>query len=138
MSNKRKNDMKSKWKNQLKINFTDEEFEFIWGVYQNIEECMKCSKHFKDRFDKCLDHNHDTGEIRYILCRCCNSNTDVRNNIERNKLGETNITIEVNQGIFYRFEKKINKHKIVKRFSTNKYTLEEVIEIKNKLIKNIF
>jgi len=130
-----KKNAKSRWKNEFKINFTDEEFEFIWGVYENIDKCMLCSNEFKNSFDKCLDHNHYTGEVRYILCRNCNFGYDRKENTN-NKLGEKNIsetTIKGNE--FYVIQKKKNgKRLFYKYFSKNKYTLNQVIAIRNELI----
>ena len=120
--NKRKKDLKSKWKNRG-VKFTDEEFEFIWGIYENIENCMLCSKHFNDSFDKCLDHNHSTGEVRYILCRSCNVSYDTPAKCN-NKLGQKHI-------IEYHDNYKIQIH-----FPKRKYTLEDVIKMRDELLSS--
>lgn len=45
----------------------------LYDYYMNCDKCEVCGKEFKDSYDKCLDHNHDTGEFRYVLCRACNT-----------------------------------------------------------------
>ena len=35
-------------------------------------ECQHCNKAFKKSSDRCLDHNHETGLFRKIVCRGCN------------------------------------------------------------------
>ena len=63
---------KTSWKNRG-MKFTDEEFEYIYGVYISTENCMLCDKEFTVLFDRCLDYDHSTGEFRYILCQKCKS-----------------------------------------------------------------
>lgn len=35
-------------------------------------KCAICENDLKDTHDVCVDHNHETGKIRAILCRRCN------------------------------------------------------------------
>jgi len=134
MCNTRKTNFKSQWRNQLKINFTDEEFEFIWGVYESIEECMKCGKTFKNSRDKCFDHDHSTGEPRYILCRTCNNREDKEVRYD-SKSGIKYIVDREDRWVVDIHRNGIRKYRSCNK---NKYTLNEVVEIKNKLIKKYF
>ena len=59
------------WKNCLKMIADD--WEEVYNIYQITECCNYCCKTFKNSYDKHLDHNHQTGEIRGVLCRSCNS-----------------------------------------------------------------
>ena len=58
----------SKWKQQGIIC----DYEAIYDIYVETTKCDYCNKVFKSTKDRHLDHNHDTGEVRGILCQSCN------------------------------------------------------------------
>jgi len=41
--------------------------------YINATHCEVCEKVFKCRRDRCMDHDHSTGNIRQIICFSCNA-----------------------------------------------------------------
>lgn len=56
----------------------DDDLSSVYDYYIKETHCWICGNEFKQdeyrkRMDRCLDHNHETGEIRYICCRSCNS-----------------------------------------------------------------
>jgi len=57
------------WKNQGII---DGDYESLYNEFVNTKECMICGHDFS-KYKKCLDHDHDTGEVRYICCDNCNN-----------------------------------------------------------------
>ena len=63
----------SRWKQQgIKLRDGDD-WESVYCYVIVCDNCENCNKKFIDSFDKTLDHDHNTGFIRNILCRSCNS-----------------------------------------------------------------
>jgi len=48
------------------------DFEELYYIYMNTLSCSHCNKDFKNSLDRCLDHDHETGLFRAIVCRGCN------------------------------------------------------------------
>lgn len=57
------------WKNQKMI---CDDWDKMYERFNLTENCECCNNKFKSSMDKHLDHCHQTGKIRYILCRNCN------------------------------------------------------------------
>tara|TARA_R110002020_G_scaffold3189_1_gene14590 strand:- start:108 stop:446 length:339 start_codon:yes stop_codon:yes gene_type:complete len=45
----------------------------LYEIYIGTLKCQCCEYIFTCDKNKCLDHNHETGEFRKILCRNCNN-----------------------------------------------------------------
>jgi len=46
-------------------------------LYENVyipETNCWCCNHDFSKYQKCMDHDHNTGEFRQILCQACNNN----------------------------------------------------------------
>ena len=67
----RKSNIICNWKH---IGIIDEDLGAVYDYYFKQTNCMICLKQFKCSRDRHLDHDHNTGEIRYICCRNCNTN----------------------------------------------------------------
>tara|TARA_R110002050_G_C8862945_1_gene507575 strand:- start:239 stop:724 length:486 start_codon:yes stop_codon:yes gene_type:complete len=65
----KKNDMMKSWRNRGIINVTDT----MYDRYINTHCCDVCKNEFKNSRDRCLDHDHTTGDFRQVLCRACNN-----------------------------------------------------------------
>ena len=50
-----------------------EHFEHAWEEYCKSTCCDWCAQDYKSNFDKQMDHCHDYGDFRNILCKDCNS-----------------------------------------------------------------
>ena len=66
----------SRWKRRGIIH---SDFDTLYDLYINTDKCMYCEKVFGDAFERCLDHDHQDGSYRAVLCRACNSK-DILNN----------------------------------------------------------
>ena len=58
------------WKRSGLIN---DNLEEIYETYINTTECNHCGKVFETTKDRHLDHCHETGLFRKIVCRSCNN-----------------------------------------------------------------
>jgi hypothetical protein len=61
----------SGWKQQGLLH---DDYENLYDTYLQRTHCDICKSDFKDSFDRCMDHDHDTGLFRQFLCRACNNN----------------------------------------------------------------
>ena len=60
----------SNWKS---FGLVHPDFDALYETYLQTESCNVCKKVFGDTFERCLDHDHETGLFRQILCRGCNT-----------------------------------------------------------------
>ena len=71
------------WKH---IGLKVDDYNEIYDRWLNSEKCEKCNKEYfmtkGGYLDKCLEHNHTTGEFRNICCSSCNQ--QMRWNDEKN------------------------------------------------------
>ena len=58
------------WKNSGLIY---DDYDDLFEVYRKTLVCQHCNKEFKNKRDRQLDHNHETGLFRKIVCNKCNS-----------------------------------------------------------------
>ena len=66
-----KSQAKSAWVKRRGLNPTD--FEKAWAAYCNSKRCEWCNNEYKTNRDKQMDHCHDFGHFRNILCQTCNT-----------------------------------------------------------------
>ena len=71
----KKCDMINHWKFRGVIG----DFDKLYEKYINTTNCEVCNTTFTDKNVRCLDHDHDTGEFRNVLCNACNVNDNWKN-----------------------------------------------------------
>jgi len=49
-----------------------DDYNALYETYIETMECQHCKTEFKKSSDRCLDHDHETGLFRKIVCRGCN------------------------------------------------------------------
>jgi hypothetical protein len=106
----------------------------IYEKYIISTHCDKCQQPYKNRTDKCMDHNHHTNEFRNILCRPCNCRTDRKGNTS----GYPNITIQFKQKIeYWAININHNKKRHSKIFNKTKYSIEEVVFYRDAMYEDL-
>jgi hypothetical protein len=65
-----KTNTRVKWRNRGVIT---ENFEEDYNKYIYSTNCDICNKQYKTSKDRNIEHNHETGEIRGVVCTRCNS-----------------------------------------------------------------
>ena len=58
----------SKWKSRGIIC----DYDAIYEIYLNTNNCDSCNKEIQTGFNKALDHCHSCGTVRGIICPMCN------------------------------------------------------------------
>ena len=69
-ANHYKNRTISNWK---RIGVIYDDYDKLFEEYNKETHCWICNKEFDKRNNRHLDHDHATGEPRYICCRGCNT-----------------------------------------------------------------
>ena len=59
--------------------------------YLPATQCEVCEKEFKSSRHKCMDHCHETGEIRWVLCHSCNNHDHWKKVLARKEENNTSI-----------------------------------------------
>ena len=52
------------------------------NFYINEKYCWVCSSEFKSSKDRCMDHDHETGDFRQTICQRCNRCDNWKNYFE--------------------------------------------------------
>jgi len=133
-SNYHKNYTKKSWK-QKGLNLDN--FEYIYEKYINSTHCELCNNEYEGNQNKQMEHNHETGEFRNIVCRSCNQKKADKKIRKDNTSGYIGIYKEINkklkQGFNWKFSVYLNGKRKTIKTSTD---LEWLIKFADKWKKD--
>mgnify|MGYP003658133855 CR=1 FL=1 len=61
-----------RWKTRFDLNETDEFIKELYKRFIAQTHCELCNKEFKFNRDRQMEHDHETGKFRNIVCNKCN------------------------------------------------------------------
>jgi hypothetical protein len=141
MDKKHKSLMKAKWKYRGVLLREGETYDMIYKKVYSTSNCELCNLSFDGNNKPEMDHSHETGYFRKVLCRSCNSHYKQlqRGKYKSNKSGHKYIAQRKNG--YYSVAKRINnKNKGHREFKNKtdaicyKYIL--LLKIKSKYYIN--
>ena len=83
----------SYWKQKGLISDNYDEIYYRW---LNSTKCELCNCEYTNKNKRCLDHNHNNGLFRNIVCNNCNSSSKLKEINKNNTSGHKNIRITKN------------------------------------------
>ena len=107
---------KGSWK---KNGLNMDNFEHIYQEYIHTTHCQLCNKQFENTRERQMEHDHQTGKFRNIVCNSCNRRKADLKIHSNNSSGVRNIVKKKDttckQGFRWEFYVKINqKHTFIK------------------------
>jgi len=119
-----------------KKNGLKENEETIVEIYEGsirTSNCELCGKAFTNLKDRHMDHCHETGKFRNIVCNKCNhhkSDIKINSNTGERYISKI-ISKKSKKGFYYRIQIYRNDKKVLCKTTL---TLEEAIEIRDKFL----
>lgn len=124
------------WK-RYGMKISKEDFEYIFVQYINASHCDLCTHKFVNRCERHLDHNHQTGEVRNIVCRSCNGRRAGNKMYKSNTTGYKNVYKKKDNKCAKNFlwTFKIRKHGkiVIQKSSIDK---QHIIDFSEKWVKD--
>ena len=134
-----RSDTKSEWKTRGGMNIDPDDFPYVYNEYIHATHCDLCGKEFLTSRDRHLDHDHETGEIRNIVCNKCNQHKEDR--VSNNNTGLKHISKCKNysnnykNGYIIQYQFKIFRDGKRIIFKSN-VDLDKLIKFRDEFLKN--
>tara|TARA_R110000851_G_scaffold16319_1_gene53348 strand:- start:45 stop:491 length:447 start_codon:yes stop_codon:yes gene_type:complete len=126
---------KESW-NRIGIKIDPDDFDYVYNKYIHATNCELCNKLFSKLRDRQLDHDHETGEVRNIVCNKCNCCKKDKKS-KQNNTGEDYISKskskEYTNGYSFRIRIMRDGNYIL---NTQRNTLEKAIKCRDEFIAN--
>jgi hypothetical protein len=119
----------------MNIDPNDFEFDYIYDLVIHETHCDLCGKKFLKSYDRHLDHDHITREVRNIICNKCNSHRNDRvsnTNTDERYISRLMDTTCIN-GCYYKLQIHRNGSLAIDKSSVD---LNKLIKIRDEFIKN--
>ena len=107
------------------------DFDDLYEIYIKTMDCSHCKKEFKNKNDRCLDHDHETGLFRKIVCHRCNAKDnylrfptgytkDDRKKYQKEYSSKNKEYLKEYQKEYHKNNKEINNEKKREKYQLNK------------------
>ena len=121
---------------EMEMKIDPDDFDYVYNEYIHATNCDICNKKFTNTLDRQLDHDHETGEIRNIICQKCNRNKKDFN-CKNSNTGERYISKCKNNRMKTGFEYRITIERDGIKIALNvRNTLEKAIKFRDEFLKN--
>jgi len=123
LSKYHKTDMNFVWKDR---GLNMEKFEEIYKRYINCSKCELCGYEFKKTFERKMEHDHNTGDFRNVVCHSCNQR---KYDIKVRKHSKSGIK-------YIRFKYNAYEFRIKSQLLFRYKDLDKVIEFRDKWLED--